>query len=100
MLRLVRVTGSSLSPQYREGDFVLISKIPFLFGALQAGDVVVFRHPLYGLLIKQVREVSPDGRELFVVGTQENSIDSRIFGTISRRSLLGKVIWHLRKPAD
>ena len=29
MLRLFRIDGHSLSPEYQPGDFVLVSKIPF-----------------------------------------------------------------------
>lgn len=95
MLRLLKVTGHSLTPKYQEGDFVLISKIPFLFHAPQPGDIVAFHHPLYGTMIKQVTQTDPQAQSLVVTGTHPDSIDSRHFGPISRRSLLGKVIWHI-----
>jgi nickel-type superoxide dismutase maturation protease len=98
MLRLVKVTGESLSPEYQEGDFVLIAKIPFFFDHFHRGDVVVFRHPQYGTMIKQVEEIFPERDEIYVVGTHENSVDSRSFGAISQKLILGKVIWHLQKP--
>ncbi len=98
MLRLFKISGSSLSPAFREGDFVVVSKIPFLFRRLREGDVVVFRHEHYGVMIKRVASFDPDMDEVFVLGEGENSTDSRRFGPISRRSVLGKVIWHIRKP--
>jgi nickel-type superoxide dismutase maturation protease len=100
MLKLLKVSGESLAPDYREGDFVMIVKIPFLMSRLHPGDVVVFRHPLYGVLIKKVESVSQDHREVFLTGTHANSLDSRRFGTVRVSSLLGKVIWHIRKPVS
>jgi nickel-type superoxide dismutase maturation protease len=100
MLNLLKVSGMSLAPEYQEGDFVLIAKIPFLMNRLQTGDVVVFRHPLHGVLIKKVESVSKDSDEVFVTGTNANSLDSRQFGAVRVSSLLGKVIWHIRKPVQ
>jgi len=98
MLKLLKVTGLSLAPEYQEGDFVLVTKIPFLMNHLKIDDVVVFNHPLYGVLIKRIESVASDGGEVFVIGTNENSLDSRQFGAVQRANLLGKVIWHIRKP--
>lgn len=97
MLRLLRITGNSLTPAYQEGDFVFISKIPFLFHPLRPGDVIAFRQPGYGLLIKQVERIEPGGGAVFVTGSHPESIDSRHFGSIPRQAVLGRVIAHIRK---
>jgi nickel-type superoxide dismutase maturation protease len=89
------VTGESLSPFLLEGDFVVVSKIPFVLRKIKAGDIVVFRHPVYGTMIKKVEHTSPDGEEIFVLGTHPESTDSRQFGPLRRRQLIGKVIWHI-----
>lgn len=96
MLRLLKVTGESLAPEFQEGDFVLVSKIPFLFTAPLPGDVIAFHQPGYGLLIKRIQSLSADGG-LNVIGTSSASIDSRVFGTVRREDMLGKVIWHIHK---
>jgi type IV secretory pathway protease TraF len=75
-----------------------VSKIPYLFSKSRQGDVIAFRHEAYGTMIKQVQAVSSDKDEIHVTGTQENSIDSRQFGPITTEAVLGKVIWHIRKP--
>jgi nickel-type superoxide dismutase maturation protease len=98
MLRLIKVAGNSLWPEYREGDFVLIVKIPFSFLRYQVGDVVVFRHALYGTLIKRVEHIQPQDGGLFVVGNHPDSVDSRRFGAVLPQAILGKVIWHVRRP--
>jgi signal peptidase I len=98
MLKLLKVSGDSLLPMYRDGDFVLASKIPYLFGTIMPGDVVVFRHKVYGTMIKKVQSVVPDKGEIYVVGTHENSVDSRQFGAINKRDVVGKVIGHIKRP--
>ena len=97
MIQILKVTGESLSPFFLEGDFVVVSKIPFVLRKIKAGDIVVFRHPVYGTMIKKVERISPDGEEIFVLGTHPESTDSRQFGPLSRRQLVGKVIWHIKK---
>ncbi len=99
MLKLLKVRGDSLSPLFQEGDFVLIAKMPLFFASLKPGDVVVFRRPESGFMIKIVESVNLARDEIYVIGTSEYSVDSRRFGAIHRRDLLGKVIWHIQKPA-
>lgn len=97
MIQILKVTGESLSPFFVEGDFVVVSKIPFVLRKIKAGDIVVFRHPVYGTMIKKVAHISPDGDEIFVLGTHPESTDSRQFGPLRRRQLIGKVVWHIGK---
>jgi len=98
MLKLLKVSGDSLLPAYQEGDFVLVCKIPFLFGAIKPGDVIVFRHQAYGTMIKAVQRVLADGDEIHVTGTHDRSVDSRRFGPINKKDVVGKVIWHIKRP--
>jgi signal peptidase I len=100
MLRLLKVSGDSLLPTYQDGDFVLVSKIPYLFSRIRQGDIIAFRHEVYDTMIKQVHRIVPGSGQIYVIGTQENSIDSRHFGPISKEDILGKVIWHIRKPEN
>jgi signal peptidase I len=97
MLRLLKVRGHSLFPDFRDGDYVLAAGVPFPSGKIRAGDVIVFRQPGYGMLIKRVREVLQQGRAYDVRGTQVNSADSRNFGPVRRDQVSGKVIWHIRQ---
>jgi len=99
MLRVIKVTGDSLSPEYREGDYVVVATIPFFLNRIQVGDVVVFRQPTYGILIKKVAQVGTAGDQFFVVGAHPDSVDSRQFGPVARQALIGRVIWHIPKSA-
>ncbi|MFZ5918355.1 MAG: S26 family signal peptidase [Chloroflexota bacterium] len=98
MLKLLKISGNSLEPVYQEGDFALVSKIPYLFVPVRPGDVVVLRHRLYGTLIKHVARVTESQDAIHVLGTNDWSIDSREFGPIRRQDIVGKVIWHIKRP--
>ena len=99
MLSLLRVSGNSMLPTYRDGDFVLVSKIPYLFGSIEPGDVIAFRHLSYGTLIKVVGALSQDLQEITVAGTHPDSADGDALGPVDRNNVLGKVVWHVGKPA-
>ena len=95
MLRVIKVTGESLSPEYQEGDYVVVATIPFFLHRIRAGDVIVFRQSQYGTMIKRVEHVLEEGRQYFVVGAHPQSVDSRQFGPVSREALIGKLVWHI-----
>lgn len=94
MLKFIKVKGDSLSPDYQEGDYVMILTYPFFL--FKRGDTIVFRHSDYGRMIKKIDRRDRDS--IYVVGTHPNSIDSRRFGPIDRGAVAGKVIWHIKKP--
>ncbi len=100
MLRLLKVTGDSLSPLYKEGDFVVIATLPFFLRRLRKGNIIVFQHGLYGILIKIVDRLTSEGDEVYVIGASENSLDSRRLGPINRQAIMGKVIWHIARPSN
>lgn len=96
-LRLFKIRGHSLHPDFHEGDYVLAAGFSFPSGKIRVGDVIVFRQPGYGILIKRVRRVLDEGREFEVRGTLIESTDSRNFGPVPRERVLGVVIWHIRR---
>jgi signal peptidase I len=97
MLRLIKISGHSLEPVYRDGDFVLVSKIPILFGRIKTGDVVIFNHKAYGLMIKMVERIDLQADRIYVVGLHDDSMDSRTFGPVGKRDLAGKVVGRIRR---
>lgn len=98
MFQLLKVTGESLSPFFVQGDYVLVVKIPYILRRLKPGDVIVFIHPAYGVMIKRLERLSDNGEELYVLGSHPESTDSRIFGMVPRRWVTGKIIWRIAKP--
>jgi phage repressor protein C with HTH and peptisase S24 domain len=97
MLKIIKLAGESLTPEYQPGDYVLVATLPWLLRRLRPGDLLLFRHHAHGLLIKRLDHRRPDGG-LFVTGSQPDSLDSRQFGPISPQAVTGKVLWHIRKP--
>jgi signal peptidase I len=98
MLRVFWIKGDSLYPEYRNGDYVITAWSPLAFKRLKLGDIIAFKHPQYGLLIKQVTHIDRETGMLEVQGTILESIDSRSFGPIPMHSVLGRVIWHIKAP--
>ena len=100
MVKLLKVSGASLEPSYQDGDFVIISKIPILFKLIRTGDVIVFRHEIYGRLIKRIDRLVPEQDGYYVLGTRLDSIDSRLIGVVAKKDVIGKVIWHISKTSN
>lgn len=98
MLKLIKITGNSLEPEYNEGDYVVIATLAAILRRLQPGDIVIFEHPVYGTMVKQIQSIDPQAGELFVVGTHPQSTDSRHFGPIPQNWLTGKVLWQIPLP--
>lgn len=96
MLKFIKVTGQSLSPDYREGDYVMLITVPFF--PFKRGNTIVFHHPVYGVMIKVIERIDLDG--FHVLGTHPDSVDSRRFGPINREAIVGVVVWHIRKPGS
>ena len=97
MFRIHKVTGDSMSPDFQEGDFVVLTTLPFVLGRIKIGDTIVFEHKLYGTLIKRIASFDPETAEAYVEGTHPEGLDSRRLGTIRRENIRGKVIAHFPK---
>jgi len=77
LFRVTRVTGYSMEPSLSHGDFLILNRVPYLFNAPQAGDIVAFPYPgnESDYFIKRVIAVPGDivnlqnGR-FFINGTQ------------------------------
>ena len=96
ILSIFKIRGTSLAPEYLDGDFVLASRLAIWFRHLRIGDVVVFIQPGYGTLIKRVAELTPCGH-LMVQGDEASSVDSRAFGPVRTSDVRGRVLWHIKR---
>ena len=95
MLKIFRILGESLHPEFRHNDFVLVASLG-LSPRLRPGDAVVFQRVGYGLIIKKVDRLLPGSGSVIVSGNNPFSIDSRIFGPIRAQDIVGKVVFHIR----
>jgi len=94
MLRIHKVIGDSMSPDFQEGDYVVLNALPFAVNRLKVGDTIVFEHKFYGTLIKRIASFDTQTGEAYVVGTSPDSLNSQRLGTIRRDAIRGKVIAH------
>ena len=98
MIKIIKVTGNSLSPSLLPGDYVLILK-HFPFTKLyDPGDILVLNHSEYGLLIKKTISADPIQGVYEVGGTHPLSKDSNSLGLINHQDVIGKVIYQIKKP--
>lgn len=88
-----------MSPDFQEGDYVVIATVPFLVRSVKVGDTIVFNHRLYGTLIKRISSFDAQTGEAYVVGISPESLDSLRLGTIRRSAIRGKVVLHFPKAS-
>ena len=93
MISYFKVKEQSMEPWIREGDFVLVNKMSYLFLKPKIGHVVVARHPQKPgtLLLKRIAK-EKNGMYWLEGDFVLKSIDSRHFGWLKIDFLIGKVI--------
>lgn len=97
MIKILKVTGNSLSPFFLPGDYVLVLRAPRRFKNLSPGDFVVFNHSEYGRLIKQVIHNFPAETFIETEGIHPDSISTQKIGMVHYENIIGKVYrWVLR----
>ena len=77
---------------------MIIGLKPVFSRSIQPGDYIVFNHPEHGRLIKKVTDFDPINDHIIVSGTHSKSLGSIELGPISSRSVLGKVLLHIKNP--
>ena len=97
MISYLKVRGQSMEPLCKEGDFVLLDKLSYLVFRPSIGDTVVLRHPQEEsrLLLKYVvREKLGENQYFYWVEgiNKEGSSDSRSFGWVPRKMIVGKAL--------
>jgi nickel-type superoxide dismutase maturation protease len=86
-----KVVGHSMEPVIKNGGTVLVSNLFYWFKKPSIGDIVAFRDT-GKILIKRIKRIQ--GSKYFLTGdNQKDSIDSRQFGLISKREIIGKVFY-------
>ena len=90
LLFRVAVTGASMEPTVREGDWLLVRR---LRGTPKVGEVVVAVDPRepQRLLVKRVSAIAGD--RVTLAGDQpDRSTDSRHFGALPRSAIVGRPV--------
>ena len=82
--RIIRVRGNSMVPLAQDGDFILSRPLTW-FDKIQVGDVVVFRHPDVGFILKAVSSIEAGSVKL--QGLSVLSSNSEYFGLVPTTDL-------------
>lgn len=87
--KIFRVEGDSMFPLLKNGDLVLIN--PDLKPKID--DIVLANHPFKKSvkIIKRIKEISAENRYFLVGDNQGESTDSRSFGAIGKKDILGRI---------
>jgi nickel-type superoxide dismutase maturation protease len=96
LLRRFKITGHSMEPTFLQGTEVLVSSLPYLFLRPKAGDVIAFKNKAdKKIYIKRVAEIRNSA--FYVLGdNKQDSRDSKNFGLITKKDIIGKVIHKLK----
>ena len=88
-----QVEGESMAPSLPPGERVLVSKTAYWFSKPRPGDLVVVRDPRQPerLLIKRIEAPASSDGWLVMGDNAAASTDSRAFGSVRRKEILGKV---------
>lgn len=89
------VEGDSMLPILKDGDYVFINP----HAQPNVGDIVLARHPFKQSvkIIKRVAEISPEGKFTLLGDNLAESTDSRSFGALAAKNILGKAESKLKK---
>ncbi len=88
-----QVEGKSMEPAVRQDERVLVFTWAYAFSKPKEGDLIVCYDPKEAKrkLLKRVIRIS--GLQIWVEGdNKKSSTDSREFGPIAKKNILGKVL--------
>lgn len=87
------VLGRSMELSFSSGDKLLICRYIYDLWKPRTGDVIVLRDPRdERLILKRITAIRSGG--YFVKGDNESeSTDSRTFGLVTKKDIVGKVIF-------
>lgn len=96
MRKCVYVTGRSMEPTLVEGDYLSCNTSRKAIRNIKVGDIIVFKRP-DRFVIKRVTKLFE--KAYFVIGDNKaHSTDSRVYGAISQKDVIGVVDMHDGRP--
>ena len=87
-----------MSPQFNCGDYVVLLTV-FKKRFLAQGQRVVFDHPQYGRMIKEIVSIDQANRTYTAKGLNTESVSTQQIGAMPFDSLVGRVIWTIKPSA-
>ncbi|HIC78920.1 MAG TPA: hypothetical protein EYP02_07015 [Sulfurovum sp.] len=92
MFKLLKISGNSLYPFFKDGQRVLCRKL-YANSTLRVNDTVVIHKKPYGLIAKKITIINLN--KFYLRGNSPDSIDSRDFGYIDKEDLKYKILCKL-----
>ena len=92
MLRIFRVSGSSMEPTLSDSDYVVAAT---MLWRPRIDRLVVVHHKDYGTLVKRLQRVTPNG--YILISDNPLGTDSRTLGEIPARQVIGPVLFSIRR---
>lgn len=86
-LNKYKIFGNSMSPAFSNGDYVLVWS---WFRSFKKNDIVVARNKNGLIIIKRINNIK-NGKYFLIGDNEKESTDSRDFGFITKKDILGKV---------
>lgn len=87
----LKVEGHSMLPFLKPQSIVLVSSVPYFFSKPKVGDVVACEIN-EKVFLKRVKSILKE--QYYLEGDNKNdSIDSRSFGSVVKKNIVGKVIF-------
>lgn len=106
--RLIRVNGDSMAPTYTHGKLLLMRKFPSalkpltnrnnlsksIINRLKVDQVLVITAPNFPGVwqIKRLKRINYELKKIWVEGDNPNSTDSRSWGELDIKNIVGKVV--------
>ncbi len=100
------VHGSSMVPNFENGDYLIVDEVSYQFRQPQRGEVIVFRYPkdpsqffikrVAGLPGDKIGNITLADDEYYVLGDNTfASSDSRFWGPVKSTLIIGRAILRL-----
>lgn len=82
-----------MTPTFQDGDKLFVSKLYYRIFSPKPKDIIVLKDPRSRRLILK-RIIKIDGKKYFVQGDNSlKSTDSRQFGGVNKKTIVGKVLF-------
>ena len=92
LLSKIKVVGYSMEPALSHSQIVIASSIPFIFQKPRVEDIIILQREQ--CIIKRIAGIKKN--KIFVIGDNEKeSTDSKNFGWIPKKEILGKVLFKI-----
>ncbi|MEM1051199.1 MAG: S24/S26 family peptidase [Pseudomonadota bacterium] len=85
--KIARIDGRSMEPMLVDGSFALFRRRY----RREQGEVILVNHKEFGLIVKQVADIAPNG-EMVLAGLSPESTSTERLGRVSREQVQGTLV--------